>query len=111
MTNTNTKEFMAKVQDTIVNDFEWTQERILNQFKVFTNLYGNYAKAKELVTGGCFDCYYSQVANTMAKWFNTTTDGIWAYYKDNEQKLWENYVHIMAKNIVCIAEGKRSYIK
>ena len=110
MTNTNTKEFMKKVQTTIVKDFEWDADRINNQFKVFTYLPTNYIKAKELVMGGCFDCYYSQVANTMAEWFNTTADGIWAYYKDNEQKMWESYVHIMAKNIVCLAEGKRVYL-
>lgn len=110
MTNTNTKEFMAKVQKTIVNDFEWDANRINNQFKVFTNLPTDYLKAKKLVTGGCFDCYYSQVANTMAKWFNTTSDRIWEYYKDNGVKLWDAYVHIMAKNIVCLATGERVYI-
>lgn len=106
MTNTNTKKFMAKVQNTIINDFEWNREKLINQLKVFTNIPSQYQRARELVLGGCFDCYYSQVATTMAEWFGTTTDRIWEYYKEDSEKLWDSYVHIMSKNIIKIVENK-----
>lgn len=106
MTNTNTKQFMAKVQNTIINEFEWNQDKLIKQLQVFIHLYGDYNRARELVLSGCFDCYYSQVAETMATWFDCTVDDIWAYYKDNSQKIWDSYVHIMAKNIVKIVNGK-----
>lgn len=108
--NTNTKEFMTKVQNTIVNDFEWNAEKLKNQLEVF-NDFTTYQRARRLIEGGTFDCYYSQVANTMAEWFNTTSDGIWAYYHDDADKMWETYIHIMAKNIECLVEGRRVYVK
>jgi hypothetical protein len=108
--NTNSKEFMKKVQSFIVNDWEWTPERIKSQFEVFNWMPNTYQKAKYLIEGGAFDCYYSQVADSMAEFFNTTADRIWAYYHENGSKMWDSYVHIMAKNLVCLAENKRNYL-
>lgn len=108
--NTNTKDFMTKVQKMIKEDFGWSPDRIKDQIKVFSNLPTTYAKCKELVTGGCFDCYYSQVAETMAELFECSTDEIWKYYKNNEQKSWGTYCHIFAKNLECMATGRRCYV-
>ena len=108
--NTNTQFFMKKVQQMIKEEYEWTPDRIKEQIKVFSNLPTIYAKCKELVAGGCFDCYYSQVAETMAKLFSCSVDEIWKYYKNNEQRLWEVYVHIFSKNLECMATGSRCYV-
>jgi hypothetical protein len=108
--NTNTKKFMKKVQEIIVDRWEWTPERINEQFKVFSWLPNNYQKAVYLVEGGAFDCYYSQVADTMAELFETTADRIWQYYHEDGGKMWKVYKHIFAKNLCCLAENNRVYI-
>lgn len=112
MTNTNTKEFMAKVQSSIIDE-DFTKEDLKKQVDCLINNRVNvlpYHAGAEMVQGGYFDCYYSQVAETMANWFDCTVAEIWAYYKNNEQKLWTTYKHIMAKNIECIYTNKRCYI-
>ena len=108
MTNTNTKEFMTKVQTTILEHFD-DLEALKNEIKNYINNF-SYKFAKTMVEYGCFDCYYSQVAETMAGWFDCSVDEIWQYYKDDEQKLWNSYINIIAKNLRCIANGKRVYI-
>lgn len=108
--NTNTKVFMAKVQKMIKEDYGWTPVRIKKQIKVFLDSSTIYAKCKKLVTGGCFDCYCSQVAETMAELFDCSVDEIWKYYKNDEEKLWAAYCHIFAKNLKCMATGERCYL-
>jgi hypothetical protein len=50
------------------------------------------------------------VAETMAELFETTSDRIGAYYKEDGGNMWEVYKHIFAKNLCCLAENNRVYI-
>lgn len=110
MTNTNTKQFMAKVQNDLITYFETGKEGLINQFKALDYFNNDYQRALHMVQGGCFNCYYNHVAQSMADWFNCSVDEIWTYYKNDEGKLWDSYCHIVAKNILCIVTNKRCYL-
>ena len=108
-TNTNTKAFKAMVQKFIVNSFD-----NLDSFKQTFKNCKTYNKTKYqaacyMVEGGCFDCYYNDVAQTMADWFDCTSDNIWQYFEDDSEKLWSAYIHIIAINIVNIIDNLKYF--
>lgn len=110
MTNTNTKTFMVKVQNDLISYFENGKDGLISQFKTLDYFNNNYQRALHMVQGGCFDCYYNHVAQTMSGWFDCSVDEVWSYYKEDESKLWDSYCKIVAKNVVCIATNNRCYI-
>ena len=94
---TNTKEFCRKVQETILkhfDDFESMQNEINHYYKTF-----GYKYAKTMVEYGCFDCYYSDCAESIAKWFNITVEETWHYYKEDTEKLWQWYIYFISREI------------
>lgn len=108
--NTNTKAFKTKVQSDLIGFFDAGKDGLIGDFNALKYIKNDYQRALHMVEGGCFDCYYNHVADTMAKWFDCSTDEIWSYYKDDEDKLWKSYCRIVVKNILCIVTNKRCYI-
>ena len=108
MTRTTTKEMMAKIQNSILAHFE-DVESLKSEINHYFKNYG-YRYADTMVQGGCFDCYYSQCAETMANWFDCTVDAIWKYYKEDSGKLWESYKHLICRELEHI-RNDRIYIK
>ena len=112
MINTSTKEFMKKTQEYILNNFNYTIEGLRADVNAAEwNCRWTRQKAIRFIEGGGLDCYYFQCADTLADLFNVSINDIWAYYKDDNQKLWESYIDIMSKNITCMVDGVRCYIK
>ena len=105
----NTKDFMQKVQNTILAHFDNldTLKSEINHY--YKNFGFNYADT--MVQYGCFDCYYSQCAESIAEWFNISVDDTWAYYKNDSQKLWDWYKHFICRELEHIRTGKKVYIK
>ena len=106
---TTKKEFMQKVQETILSHFEDLESlkaEINNYFKNFGFRYG-----ETMVQYGCFDCYYSQCAESIGKWFEMSVDDVWAYYKDDEDRLWKSYKYFIARELEHIRNNKKVYIK
>lgn len=89
--NTNSREFMDRVWAWIKGRYPEVSD-LANDVKAAGGV-------EELIEGGSFDCYYRQAAESMANWFQCSDDDIWAYYKENGERLWEVYSAILAKNI------------
>ena len=106
---TTSKEFMQKVQKTILSHFD-SIDALKSEIKNYYNQFG-YNFGKTMVEYGCFDCYYSQVAETMAWWFNCSVNDIWKYYKDDEQKMWDMYINLISRELRHIKAGNKSYIE
>lgn len=88
---TNSKIFMDKVAETIRNRYPNVADLAADVESA--------GSAAALVEGGGFDCYYSQVADTMATWFDEPVDEVWSYYKDDGSRMWDVYLRIMGRNI------------
>lgn len=102
------KEFCEKIQKTILShfdDFETLKNEINHYFNNFSWRYG-----KTMVEYGCFDCYYSQCAESLAEWFNMSVDDVWAYYKEDSEQLWKAYMHFICRELEQIRINKRVYI-
>lgn len=110
MKNSNTIEYKKQVQQFIVNSFD-----SFDNFKqTFSNCHyrrSNFQTAIYMVQGGCFDCYYNDVADRLAEWNSTTNGRIWEHFKDDTEKLWDYYCHILAMNICNLIDNKRVYIE
>ena len=106
--NTNTKDFMKKVQNTILSHFE-NKEELKKEIEHYHKNF-SYKYCQTMVDYGCFDCYYSQVAETMAKWFESSINDIWTFYNDDTQKLWNMYKYLICRELEHIRTNKKVYI-
>lgn len=101
---TNTKQFSARVERAILDRF--TLEELKNNFAGVKAIRKDTDEqaARALVDGGCFDCYQSQVAETMAGWFDETPAEVVEYYRGNFPKMWNIYAGLMTREIVRLVK-------
>ena len=105
---TTKKEFMEKVQKTILQHFD-NVESLKNEINHYFKIFG-YGYGVTMIEYGCFDCYYNDCADSMAGWFDCSVDDIWAYYKEDSQKLWQWYIHFIVRELEHIRTNKKCYI-
>lgn len=107
---TNTKVFSKKVQEHILSHFD-SYESLKNEIDHYFKNFG-YGFGNTMVDYGCFNCYYSQVAETMTKWFEyDNVNDLWAYYKDDSNKLWNTYKSLISRELNHIKNNYKNYIK
>lgn len=109
----NNKVFNTKVQE-YIRDYKNKDINLIKKelHAIEEGDHVPFVKACEIwVRGGELACYYSQVAQDLADLFECSVDRTWEVFDDDGDKMWEYYVHLMARELYHLVKGEKVYIQ
>ena len=109
----NNKVFNTKVQEYIKACKEdYTLEDLRHEIKGLENkTCGLFKACEKWVQGGMPACYYWDVVQDLADLFDYSVDRVWEIFDNDEFKLWNYYVRLMARELCHLVKNERVYIK